>query len=179
MRQNLIKQPKLIAERISLRSLKDSDYSSVSYLRTDLQINRFVIRDGAETKSKALEFIKKISGQVEQQKTYYWAITLPNSDQMIGSICLWNISNDHLSAELGYDLMPEFQSTGYMTEAFGKVLDFGFQILGLDRIDAYTHSDNAKSRALLKKHHFKINKDRKDADNKANVIYELKAGTNG
>ena len=93
---------------------------------------------------------------------------------MIGSICLWNFSPDRKVAEVGYDLHPKFQKRGIMDESLRSVLKFGFEKLGLDEIEAFTHRDNAHSITLLERSQFSYIKARKDKDNENNIIYALK-----
>ena len=57
-------------------------------------------------------------------------------------------------AEVGYDLNPIFQRKGIMSEALNKVINFGFNELGLDNIEAYTHIQNENSKKLLEKNGF-------------------------
>lgn len=96
---------------------------------------------------------------------------------MIGSICLWNFSTDRKYAEVGYDLSQEFQGLGIMAESLKAVLDFGFNILSLGTIEAYTHKHNEPSRKLLIKHGFELIKDKTDEHNIDNQVFAIeKAG---
>lgn len=161
-------------ERLGLRRLKKSDWKMVSFLRSDKTVNKLVKRPSAETKEKALSFIAKIDTGVDKEDLYYWKITEKNKDEMIGSICLWNFSSDRKVAEIGYDLSPDYQGRGIMNESLENVLDFGFQKLSLDSIEAYTHNLNESSRKLLERNGFNLVEGKKDEDNENNVIYELK-----
>ena len=80
-----------------------------------------------------------------------------DTDKLIGTICLFDFSDDNLKAEIGYELLPEFQGKGIMQEATSKVIDFGIQRIGLNLIKAYTHSENQSSTRLLEKFNFKKN----------------------
>jgi ribosomal-protein-alanine N-acetyltransferase len=76
-------------------------------------------------------------------------------DKLIGTICLFDFSEDHSKAEIGYELLPGFQGKGFMQEATSKVIHFGFQHVGLNSIEASTHSENQSSRRLLEKLNFR------------------------
>ena len=78
-------------------------------------------------------------------------------EKLIGTICLFDFSDDNLKAEIGYELLPEFQGKGIMQEATSKVIDFGIQCIGLNLIKAITHSENQSSTRLLEKFNFKKN----------------------
>ncbi len=161
-------------ERLTLRKLKQSDWSVISYLRSNKDVNEFVKRPSAESKEKALEFISKINSGIKNQSLYYWAITEKNKDLMIGSICLWNFSEDKKTTEVGYDLSPDYQGKGIMTESLKGILNFGFQNLKITAIKAYTHAKNESSKKLLINNGFTLVEGKKDEQNLNNVIYEIK-----
>lgn len=165
--------PTLKSDRIILRELKTSDWKSIQYLRSDAIVNQFVKRKNADTKEKALAFINKIQTNTKKGDIKYWAISLINHSEMIGSICLWNFSKDGKKAELGYDLATEHQNIGIMNEALNMVIDFGFKKMNIEKVEAYTQFQNIPSLALLEKNGFKKIKNRVDKDNPANVILEL------
>jgi ribosomal-protein-alanine N-acetyltransferase len=162
-------------ERLVLRRPKEADWETISYLRSDLKVNKFIKRQSAETKVKAIAFITKIRAGIEAETILYWVITEIDSDRMIGSICLWNFSEDRKTAETGYDLHPKFQGKGIMSEALSSVIDLGFNQLGLSIITAYTDGANQSSLRLLERNNFKLLQGERDSDNENNVIYELSA----
>ena len=166
--------PRIKTERLLLRELKQSDWEAISYLRSDLDVNKFVKRSSAETKEKALGFISKINRGLKNQNFYYWSISEKSNPEMIGSICLWNFSEDKKTAEIGYDLSTKSQRKGIMNEALKSVLKFGFKNLELETIEAFTHKENVSSKKLLERNKFKLIQSREDEHNKDNVIYEIK-----
>lgn len=163
----------LNTERLHLRRLEIKDWEMVSYLRTDPIVNQFVKRTPAPTKEKALEFIDRSNKQTDAGEIYQWCISLADNNKMIGTICLWNLSEDRKNAEVGYDLLPEFHGKGIMNEALHKVIDFGFNKVNLDKIEAYTQRNNEASKKLLEKNGFVLMEGKVDKDNELNNIYEL------
>jgi [ribosomal protein S5]-alanine N-acetyltransferase len=85
----------------------------------------------------------------------YWAIALPESNQLIGTICLFDFSDELKKCEIGYELLPQYQGQGVMKEALKKVIDFAFHTLKTEIIDAFTHHSNQNSILLLQKLNFK------------------------
>jgi len=61
-----------------------------------------------------------------------------------------------------------------MSEALNSIIDFGFNKLKLDKIEAFTHYENEDSKKLLEKYGFYFIENRKDLDNDSNIIFELK-----
>ena len=163
-------------ERLFLRELKHSDWKEIQFLRSDPRVNEFVDRDPVKDEKEAVSFIDTIRKGVGDGSFYYWVISLnEQADTMIGSICLWNFNEAWDSAEIGFDLNPDYQGKGIMSEASFAILNFAFNELKLKDLAAYTHHSNAKARALLEKYSFKLMPDVKDEYNKNNVVLSLTA----
>jgi len=167
--------PDIETVRLLLRKLKKSDWQMISYLRSDKKVNEFVQRPSAQSKEKALEFISKTNSGFKSRKLYYWTITEKYNDKMIGSICLWNFSQDRKTAEVGYDLSPKYQKKGIMDESLKSVLEYGFKTLNVDLIEAFTHRRNESSKILLERNGFSLVEGKKDEHNRDNIIYGIRA----
>lgn len=167
--------PELKTERLLLRKLKEKDMEQIIYLRSDAEVNKFVKRPKTRNKEEAIAFIEKISLEFLSGKSIYWVITEGGNDKMLGSICLWNFSEDGKTAELGYDLSPEFQGLGFMDEALKKVLNFAFDEMKFKKLEAYTQKNNIPSLRLLERNGFIRNSERTDPDNSLNIIFELRS----
>lgn len=161
-------------DRLLIRPLKRSDWKMISFLRTNKIVNQFIKRQNANSKGKALEFILKINTSINNKQLCYWAITEKVEQKMIGTICLWNFSKDKKTAEIGFDLSPEFHRKGLMTESVKAIIQFGFKTLQLNSIEAYTHKDNLGSIKLLEKSNFKLTDRTVNHDVLNTIVYELK-----
>jgi ribosomal-protein-alanine N-acetyltransferase len=147
--------PVLKTVRLTLRQLRGSDDNEIFALRSNDNVNKYLGRKPAKSIDDAKNFIKTIKENIQRNDSIYWAITLNGTDKLIGTICLFNFSEDHSKAEIGYELLPDFQGKGIMQEAISKVIHFGFQHVRLNSIEAYTHSENKSSTRLLEKLNFK------------------------
>ena len=104
--------PKIKTERLVLRKIEETDCDIILLLRSDKTITKFIERpENRKTKNKtdAIKFIKEINEANKNNESVSWGITLKNNPEIVGTICLWNFSNDHKIAEVGYDLNPAFQ----------------------------------------------------------------------
>ncbi|MCB0707468.1 MAG: GNAT family N-acetyltransferase [Saprospiraceae bacterium] len=143
---NLKTFPILTTERLTLRQLSDSDVQEVFLLRSDALINKYLDRQPSKTLEDALKFIE----QVKDNSLSYWAITQKGNEKLVGTICLYDVSEELKKCEIGYELLSEHQGKGIMREAAKEVIAYSVQTLGLKTIDAYTHKDNQSSTNLLK-----------------------------
>lgn len=168
--------PILKSDRLVMRQIVETDVDSILFLRSDAEVNKFIQRPPSrQTKNRAdaARFIQELANYVVENKSISWGITIENQPQIIGTICLWNFSEDKKTAEIGYDLKPEFHGQGYMNEAMQSVLNFGFLKLHLHLIEAFTHRENKNSIKLLESNGFTCMKHRSDPENSNNLIFEI------
>jgi len=143
----------LKTERLLLRPLSDTDAEAIFMLRSDDIVNRFLDRPKAKSHKDAIEFISKILNTTDG--SHYWALALADSNQLIGTICLWNLSDDKSSVEIGFEQMSAYQGKGFMTEALSAVIKYAFENLGFKTICGYTVRKNIASINLLMRSRFK------------------------
>jgi len=165
--------PVIKTERLTLRQLSANDDKEIFALRSDKQVNKYLDREPSNTIEDARKFIHKIVESVRQNESIYWAITLTDNDNLIGTICLFHFSNENDQAEIGYELLPAFQGQGIMQEATSKVIAFGFDVLGLKAIEAYTHLENENSSKLLEKYNFRKQENIDSNSNNMFVLFKL------
>ncbi len=146
--------PSLQSTRLHLRQMQDSDDKTIFQLRSDKTVSQYIKRPLQKNITEARDFITYINDGVKAQKYLYWAITLKEDPELLGTICLWNFSKDG-TAEMGYELLPSAQGKGIMGEAMKVVIKYGLNALGLKKIEAFTHKDNIGSLKLLEKNGFK------------------------
>lgn len=161
-------------ERIVLRPLVESDINEVFFLRSDEVVGQYIKREKLKDTDGALLFIHRIMREVSENKIHYWAISRLEDSRMIGSICLWNFNEEKSKAEVGYDLHPEFQGQGLMTESLSAVLNFAFKSIELTEVSAYTDKRNAPSISLLTRNGFILNESIIDKGNENNRVFIVK-----
>lgn len=77
-------------------------------------------------------------------------------EALLGAITLDNIARGPAqSATIGYWIGEPYARQGYMTEAIGGIVHYGFHTLDLSRIQAACLAENSASRGLLEKCGFK------------------------
>jgi ribosomal-protein-alanine N-acetyltransferase len=59
-----------------------------------------------------------------------------------------------MKAELGCWLLPEYWGTGMMTEAVPLVVDYGFNKMGLHRIEGFVETENIRCKKAMGKLRF-------------------------
>jgi ribosomal-protein-alanine N-acetyltransferase len=161
--------PILTTDRLILRPLEAADDKDIFHLRTDDRVNLYLIDFRHSSIEETHAFIDRIQKEISEGRTILWGITQKGSNRFIGTICFWNISKNEDKAEIGYILASAFHKMGYMNEALEKAIDFGFNTMKLNTIEAYTHENNEYSIKLLLRNKFKPGTPKKEVAN--NRVY--------
>jgi ribosomal-protein-alanine N-acetyltransferase len=83
---------------------------------------------------------------------FRWGITEKGRSRLIGSCGFYNwMKGGSNSAEMGYDLNPAYWGRGIMREALETIVRFGFDRMGLNRIQATIPAHNNRSLTLIRR----------------------------
>lgn len=97
-----------------------------------------------ETQAHVMKIIKR------ESTTYHKVIVLKKTNRVIGAVEM-TLNKINASAEIGYIIHPDYWGYGIATNISKKLLDYGFNKLGLNRIYATTDKRNIGSEKVLKK----------------------------
>lgn len=138
-------------EKVSLRFVALEDCNNI-YLKwlEDSVVNQYL-----ETRwnTQSIESIKEfVSGMLESEGNYLFAIIENSTKKHIGNIKIGPINTHHSFADISYFIGDRTAwGKGYATEAIKLVTAFGFDVLGLHRIQAGLYEDNIGSEKCLLK----------------------------
>lgn len=148
--------PTLTTDRLRLRRMTNADANFIQSLRSSDIVNKYLDREPQSLHKDILAYIAKTDNGINENQWLYWIIEFKETQQAVGTICLFNFSEDRTTAEVGYEMHPSHFQKGIMSEALQTLITFTFDSLVFDTIKAHTHKDNAGSRALLTKHQFRV-----------------------
>ena len=165
--------PTMTTNRLLLRKLSENDCQEIFSLRTDRRVNKYLDRQIQKNSNEVIVFIKNINKSIDENESLYWAICLKDTNILVGTICLFNFSEENMAAEIGYELQPNYQNRGIMNESLHAVIEFSSSILKLKSINALVHRHNDSSIKLLEKNSFEIEPERDDPEKSKLVVYKL------
>ncbi len=144
----------LKSQRIDLKALSEIDIPALFDYYSDKSNFPYVQMPEYKSLDEVTNYLHRMQVGIDEGKWFLWGIYLSNTDTLVGTISLWNFSEDRSTAEFGYGLFPSYRGLGYMSEALKTCVTYGFNILGLSKIEAYTQSNNLPSINLLRKQNF-------------------------
>ena len=169
MKKNILEPFKNIqTPNYNLRTLESSDENEIYILRSDERVLQYIDSPKAQRIEDARQFISKIISGTEKGGVYYWAVEGKNEEKLIGTICLWNFSEDFFSADIGFTLLPDYYGMGIMQEVIPAVIAYAFDCLNLSSINGEVAPGNVKSIKLLEKFGFVLNSERENT-----LVYAL------
>lgn len=86
-----------------------------------------------------------------RRKSIAWAIVDTRTDTMIGCISFEAWIRYHRRVEIAYDLNPSYWRQGIMSACLACVFQYAFDVMKVNRIDAFTTTYNQPSIQLLEK----------------------------
>ncbi len=142
--------PELNTKRLLLRKVVLNDAPEVLFLRSDSAILQYLSKEPAQSLQEAEEFITRITNDLDTEDGIAWGIALhEDPEKLIGTIGFWRMQKEHHRAEIGYVLHPAYWKKGIMKEAIYKVLEYGFNEMGLHSVEARISPGNTGSAAVL------------------------------
>ncbi|MBL6784925.1 MAG: GNAT family N-acetyltransferase [Rickettsiales bacterium] len=140
----------IIDDNFILREQSVEDYQDFFDYFSESDVSKHILSNIPNTLAEAKVEIQYWINLYQRRLSVYWAIAERNSNKMIGAIGYndWNRYNNR--AEISYDLSKAYWRMGIMTKAMKVVLDYGFNTMNINRIQASTLEVNKPSWKLLK-----------------------------
>lgn len=142
--------PTLQTERLSLRPMHPIDAEDMFDYAKRPEVTKYLLWREHEDIGYTRDYLNYISNRYALGNFYDWAVIEHESRKMIGTCGFTKIDTANNSAEIGYVLNPDFHRKGFGKEAVKRILKFGFEELGFNRIEARFMQGNEASLALMK-----------------------------
>lgn len=141
-------------KNLVLRRMDYNDICDLHEMRKDPRMNEYTDTKPDKNSDETKAYIDKMNKGIDDNKWIIWAIQHKQSNKVIGTMSIWNIDSEQKSAELGYGIIPDYQGKGLMKEALLNIVDYGFNVMNLKELYAYTEENNIKSIKLLERCNF-------------------------
>lgn len=150
MQEEPLETPRLETERLALRPMTLDDIDFLLKHFGDPETNRYSSYEDLKTRKDAIRLYRDFM-EPGSPTRFRLGVELKETRQLVGTLGLHNYSRRDRRAEIGYDLYKDYWGKGIMIEAVRILINYGFQQLNLNRIEATTDSENASSIKLLER----------------------------
>ena len=145
-------QPTIETPRLILRPYALADASAVAKLAGRREIADTTLSlPHPYSEQHARDWITQHTEGRSQGKEIVFAVVTRTDMQLVGSVGMKDIDQEHSHAEMGFWIGVDSWRQGYATEAAEAVLQFGFKTLKLNRIHAHHMLRNPASGRVLEK----------------------------
>ncbi len=136
------------SESLLLRQFNPKDLNNVFKGLSDPEIIKYygVSYSTLEDTKAQLQFYNDLK---KNGTGIWWAICSPDNKVFYGACGLNDLDKEHKKAEIGYWLLKEHWGNGYISKVVPFVVKYGFEQLGLHRIEAMVETENSASKKLM------------------------------
>jgi RimJ/RimL family protein N-acetyltransferase len=135
-----------------LRPWRDTDLQAIVRACQDPDIIRWTRVPERYGEADARSFLLARYDAVLAGATAPFAIVSGEDDtRLLGSISLMRLAWQHARGEVGYWLARDARGQGHVTRAVGLICRWGFDTLGLERIDLLAGTGNAASQKVAER----------------------------
>ena len=143
--------PELRTERLTLRRMKVGDSFDMFEYACREDVTEFLLWKPHPDLAYTREYLQFVATHYEIGDFFDWAVVWRDQDKMIGTCGFTRLDYTHNVGEIGYVINPLFRGMGIAGEAVREVMRFGFEVLGLNRIEAKFMEGNAASLRVMEK----------------------------
>lgn len=116
---------------------------------SDSRVTEFLTWPTYKTPETAIPVLTDWADSYKKDDFYQWMIVLKELGEPIGTISVVGQNPKVASAEIGYCIGSRWWHRGIMTEALGAVMDFLFDQVGMERIEARHDVENPHSGGVM------------------------------
>jgi [ribosomal protein S5]-alanine N-acetyltransferase len=146
----------LETDRLFMRPLELSDAGDMFAMDNNPNVHKYLWQNPTQDIEETKKIIGHIHAQYEKNNIGRFATILKETGEFIGWTGIKYI-DDHVENgntnfyDYGYRLNEKFWGKGYATEASYAWLDYGFNEMDIQIMNAYAHRENGASNYILKK----------------------------
>ena len=141
--------PVLETPRLLLRQMERGDTADMYEYARLHETTRYLLWSPHPSPEYTRAYLTMIGRFYRKGEFFDWAIVEKESGRMIGTCGFARLEKNHRVGEIGYVLNPAYHGRGYATEAASAVIRYGFENLGLNRIEGRYMVENAASRRVM------------------------------
>ncbi len=141
--------PTLETPRLTLRKVEIGDADLRYAMRSDAaHVRHLLVRPAADLE-EARARMAWIVRDVTLRGSKAWTLVVKDGGERVGQVAICRVDLENRSASLAYELLRSASGAGYGREAVERIVRFGFEEMGLHRLQAEIDPANERSRRLV------------------------------
>lgn len=144
-----------VLEDYRLRKIDIKDSNDIFDIQADESVTRFLPIESYTDINKTKEYILYLINSCEINKIYCWVIENIKTNKVIGYI-EYEIDSKNNKAEIGFVLSKDYWNKGITSMLLKVIIDYGFNELKFNKIEAQCELENIGSIRVLEKNNFEL-----------------------
>ncbi len=149
--KQLAEFPKIETGRLILRKLTLDDVSDIFEYASNHEVPEFLPWEPHKTTEDTLAFINLVEEEFKKFNSIVLGIEIKENKKLIGTIAIRNWDKADRCIDIGYVISKNYWNKGLTAEALKAVIEFGFEQLNANRIEAHCDEDNIASYRVMEK----------------------------
>lgn len=138
--------------RLTLEPITQRHYEGLRKINSDPLVMQYLNGGTAESEENTQAMIDRVTAGWAAWGHSWWALIANDSGEMVGAACLQPLGRDAgKPREIGWRLLRDAWGKGYATEAGRAIVDFAFNVAGLDLVYAVAVPDNVASTSVMQR----------------------------
>ena len=147
----MFSMPEISTDRLILRRMTMKDAQDIFEYSRDPEVARHVLWTAQKHISEAKEYVRYMTKCYRDDLPSSWGIIDKESGRLVGTIGYMAFSEENASVEIGYSLARWLWGKGLATEALRAVIDYTFEAMDINRIEAQHELTNPSSGRVMEK----------------------------
>jgi len=141
--------PVLTTPRLVLRQPTLDDVDDIFQTASDPEVQKYDSDPPMQDRSEAVSLVQQRLAWFAEKRAISWGIELKRTGRTVGGVGFYFWDQAYYKVDLGYTVARLYWRQGIATEALRAVMAFGFEEMGLHRINVDTRMDNTASVRLM------------------------------
>jgi len=143
--------PTIETERLFLREISPEDVNALLRHFGNAEVVKFIGMQPIKTIDQANEWLRWMGGFFAAKEGLRWGIIRKEDNLFVGSAGLHRWNREAHFAQIGCDIAYPFWGNAYGQEAMRHIIEFGWEHMKLNRIEADVVQGNHRSDHVLQK----------------------------
>ncbi len=147
----LTRIPQIQTDRLLLRKISPADAGDMYEYASLSSVTRYLLWYEHPNLLYTKRYITYIQSRYRTGQFFDFAVVCRENGKMIGTCGFSRIDAENDAGEIGFVFNPKYHKNGYATEAVRAMIQFGFERLGLYRIEGRYMKENVASRHVMER----------------------------
>src|SRR5688500_160240 len=143
--------PTITTPRLVMRWASEDDVDALYEIFSDPRVMRYWSSGPLPNREAAAAMQREIAQQNLNDAQMKWGLALRDTNNLIGTVTLFNLSISNGRAEIGYAMGSAYWGKGYMNEALKELIIHALDAMNFRRLEADVAPCNDASLRTLKR----------------------------